>query len=71
MLLVDGILFDWGIDDESLEEARKFSENNPVLRKSIHADIQQHFLESFSEFIGGKVTLSQLNAAIVEGFIEC
>ena len=71
VISVDGIVFDWGIDDESLEEAKRFAASNPIMKKSIHADIQQHFIQSFSEFIGEEVTLSQLNSAIITGVIEC
>ena len=64
-------IFDWGIDDESMGEALRFAQNDPALKKSIEGDIQQHFLFCFSDFIGRETDLKELNAAIVEGFIEC
>lgn len=68
-LFVDGILFDWGLDKTSLQEARTLSESNPTIQKSVQGNIQQHFLESFSEFLGRKITLLEVNVAIETGKI--
>jgi hypothetical protein len=61
-LFVDGELFDWEMDVESLKEARTFCAGNSVLQKSVEGDIQRHFLESLSAFIGRTITLEELVA---------
>jgi len=68
-LFVDGVVFDWGMDNASLLRAKKFARNK-LYEKSIIGDIQKHFLECFSEFIGQKVTLKDVINAIESGEIE-
>lgn len=69
-IFVDGELFDWGLEEEDLKRAKEFSETSLALRKSIHGDIQRHFLDSFAEFIGKAVSLRELNEAIESGCID-
>jgi hypothetical protein len=59
-LFVDGQLFDWEMDTDSLLKAKKFCAENATLKKSVEGDIQKHFLESFSEFIGHPITLNEV-----------
>lgn len=70
-IFVDGQMFDWYIDRASLAEAKKFAQNDPVIKRSIYADIQSHFMQCFCDFIGKKVTLSELNEALITGRIDC
>ena len=70
-IFIDGQMFDWYIDRESLDEAKRFAQNDPIIKKSIYADIQSHFMHSFCEFIGKKVTLEELNEALMTGRIDC
>jgi hypothetical protein len=69
-IFVDEELFDWEMDAKSLEDAKKFHSNNPSLKKSVEGDIQSHFLESFSEFIGKPITLNELVESIRSQSIE-
>ena len=66
---VDGILFDYAIDEESLWKAKMYCSNNPDLKKSVHGDIQKHFLMCFSEFVQKQVTLSDFLLAVKKGEI--
>lgn len=68
-IFVNDIVFDWGLDAHSLSEAKKFAKND-LYKKSIMGDIQKHFVESFSEFIGREVKLSDILAALESGEIE-
>ena len=68
-LFVDDILFDWGLEKKSLLDARKLGESNPTVQKSVQGNIQQHFLESFSEFLGREITIQEVNVAIETGKI--
>ena len=71
VIFVDDELFDWGIEEEALEQARKFSKNDEGIQTAIHGDIQKYFLDSLSEFLGHTITLKEVNEAIENGFIEC
>ena len=66
-IYVGDILFDWDIDKESLIRAKKFAGDNKLLRKSVVGNIQKHFLDSFSEFIGKPITLAEVNNALIKG----
>lgn len=62
VLFVDGELFDWGLDDDSIEMA-----NNQKDIKSVHRDIRDHFLDSLGEVVGFRPTMAQVNQAIRTG----
>lgn len=62
VILVDGEVFDWGLDDESLEEA-----NLQEDMRSVHMDIMNHLLDSLSELIGFRPTIKQVNEALKKG----
>ena len=68
-IFVDGHLFDWEMDLEGLKKAASFTAGNPTLQKSIEGDIQRHFVESFSEFIGRPITLIEIVEAINKGIL--
>ena len=68
-IFVDGMVFDWGMDKTSLLQAKRHAESNPTLQQSINDNIQIHFVESFSEFLGREVTLREINEAIESGTI--
>ena len=70
-LYIDGQMFDWYVDRESLAEAKKFAQNDPFIKKSIYADIQSHFMQSFCDFIGRKISLKDLNESLIKGTIDC
>jgi hypothetical protein len=65
-IYIDGELFDWDVDKESLEQARALG---PAAFAMIQQDIQRHFAESVSEFISRKVTEQDICKAIVTGWI--
>lgn len=65
IILVDGAVFDWALDDESIEEA-----NNHDDLRSVHENIKNHFLDSLGEILGFRPTMKQVNDAIKKGFIH-
>ena len=69
-LFFDGVLFDWGMNPEELEEAKKFCGQDPFHRKTIHGDLCRFFLKCLSEVLGKEVTIKEVNAAIEQGSIE-
>ena len=62
VILIDGELFDWGLDDDSIEMA-----NNQQDIKSVHRDIRDHFLDSLGEVLGFRPNMAQVNEAIRTG----
>jgi hypothetical protein len=65
-IFVDGQLFDWSIDPQSLAEATRMG---PEYLKAAKADIQKHFLECMSEIAGRQVTARDIARATKEGWI--
>ena len=61
--------FDWGLDPESLRQAKANISLHKELSESIILSIIQHFLESFSDFIGKEVSLQEFNKYFEEGCI--
>jgi len=59
-LFVDGEVFDWGIDDNILKSAILTIKTDSGMKDYVLKDIERHFVESFSEKIGKKVTLDDI-----------
>lgn len=70
-IYVDDEVFDWGLVEDGLRRARQYVKKNPLMEKAVYGDIQNHFVNSFSEFLGHPVTLNDINEAIEKGHIEC
>ena len=69
-LMLDNEVFDWGPDPEELQNAIKMINHNNDLKETILNSIVNHFVNSFSEFIGKKMTLDEINTSIENGNIE-
>ena len=65
-IFIDGELLDWSVDTESLRDAMRMG---PKYARAVREDIQQHFVESVSDFIGRKVTAQEIQNAIKIGWI--
>lgn len=70
-LFIDDELFDWGIDTKSMQEAILFARDNATMRKALHGDVQNHFLECLGEGLRYKITIKEVNKAIELGYIDC
>lgn len=70
VLLINNEIFDWQIEEEELEDAIKFANNDNKVKKAIKADIQNFFLSCLGEILNKKITLKELNDGIEKGFIE-
>jgi len=68
-ILIDGEPFDWGLDDEAIEEANRHA-GTPRFMKAIHNDIMGHFLDSLSEVLGFRPSMKQVNEGLDRGFIS-
>lgn len=69
-LMLDNEVFDWGPDPEELQNAIKMINHNNDLKETILNSIVGHFVSSFSEFVGNKMTLDEINTSIENGNIE-
>ena len=69
VIFIDGLMFDFIMEEESLKEAKRFCGDDPLLKKAVHGDIKKAFLEGMSEFLGREITLKQVNDAVVNGSI--
>lgn len=69
-LVLQKEIFDWGLDDESLLRAKKLIEQKPDMRESVIMSIINHFVESFSDFLGREITLEEIIDAVEKGKIK-
>jgi len=65
-IFIDGELLDWSVDLSSLAEAAKMGHK---FYRAAQRDIEKHFVDSVSEFIGRKVTPDDIKTATVTGWI--
>jgi len=71
VLVVDGEIFDWGMDPASLDQARKVIAEHNELTESVTLSVLGHFCECFSDFIGKTMSLDEINESIEKGYVEC
>lgn len=69
VIFIDGLLFDFDIDEDSLKEAKRFCGDDLLLKKAVHGDIKRVFLESLSKVLGRPISIKQVNEAIISGSI--
>lgn len=69
VIFINKEIFDWGIDEEALDQANDFASNANSL-KAIHFDIRNYFLECLEEHIGFKMTIKEVNEALKIGYVE-
>ncbi|MHA2043194.1 MAG: hypothetical protein ACW99G_00285 [Candidatus Thorarchaeota archaeon] len=65
-VFIGGEILDWSMDVSSLLEARKMG---PKYFKAVQRDVEKHYAESVSEFIGRKVTSEDIQKATKTGWI--
>jgi transcription termination factor NusB len=67
-LFIDNQLFDWGIDEEAIEQIKKI-ENEEDLQK-INENIKDFFLECLSSIVGKKMNIKEAYEAIISGQVD-
>jgi hypothetical protein len=65
-IFIDNEILDWKIDMETYMDAMKMG---PMYRREIQKNIEEHFIESVSDFLGRKVTINDIKFAIQTGWI--
>ena len=69
-IVLDSEIFDWGIDDDSLNRAKKLIQQKPDMKEAIVMSMVNHFIESFSDFLGRPCTLEDIVQSIEKGSIS-
>lgn len=69
-LVLNNEIFDWGIDDDSLDRAKKLMYQKPDMKEAVIMSIINHFVDSFSDFLGRTTTLEEVVTAIEKGHIS-
>lgn len=70
VIVVDGEVFDWGLDLNSWNEAKKVITQHPELTETVTISILNHLCECFSDFVGKDMNLEEINEAIEKGYID-
>lgn len=65
-IFIDNQMLDWTMDITSFLECCKMG---PEYKFAAQQDIEKHFIESVSDFLGRKVTIDEIKAAIKTGWI--
>jgi hypothetical protein len=69
-IVVDNEAFDWELEPEQIKSLEFKIKNDPAMKDSFIGNIFNHLTTCFSEFLGKKVSLKEINDAIEKGFIE-
>lgn len=65
-IFIGGELLDWTVDLNSIMEAAKMG---PQYIREVQKDIERHFANSVSDFLGRKVTIEEIQKATKTGWI--
>jgi len=65
-IFIGGEMLDWSVDVSQMMDAMNMG---LAFYRAVQRDIEKHFVESVSEFIGRKVTPEDIKKAIKEGWI--
>jgi hypothetical protein len=69
-LVVDNEAFDWDIDPDQLKNLEISIKADPEMRESYIANIFEHLVSCFSEFVGKKISLKEINDSLERGYID-
>lgn len=65
-IFIGGEMLDWGVDLSSFTDAIRMG---PMYVRELQRDIERHFTESVSDFLGRNVTMDEIKEAIRTGWI--
>ena len=68
-IVVDNEAFDWEVEPEQVKIISMKIKNDPLMKNSLIGSIFEHMAMCFSEFLGRKVSLKEMNDAIESGVI--
>jgi hypothetical protein len=67
-IFIDNNLFDWRIDDESLDKINKITDKQELM--NVHQNIKEYLLNSLEAYLDRPITIRQIYEAIKTGHIE-
>ena len=67
-IFIDNNLFDWRIDDESLDKINKITDSQELI--NVNQNIKEYLLHSLEAYLGKSITIKQIYEAIKIGHIE-
>lgn len=68
-IVVDNEAFDWSIEPDQVKHIQFQINNDPTMKDTYVGNILTHFTSCFSEFLGRKVSLKDINEALERGYI--
>lgn len=69
-IVVENEAFDWEVEPDQIKKIELKIKNDPTMKENCIGSIFTHLVSCFSEFVGKKVTLQEINDAIDNGYIE-
>ena len=69
-IVADNEAFDWEIEPEKVAMIELNIKNDPLMKNNFIGSIFNQMTVCFSEFIGKKISLKEINDAIDNGYIE-
>ena len=69
-IIVENEGFDWEIESEQLRKVELSIKNDPLMKENLIGNMFNHFVSCFSDFLGRKVSLEEINDALEKGYIE-
>ena len=68
VIFIDNSLFDWALDEESLEEIKKIKDKDRL--EKINENIKNYFLDCLESFINKKLSIKEVIDGLKLGYIE-
>ena len=69
-IVLENEAFDWEVDPTEIRKVEISIKNDPPMKESYIGSIFNHLTSCFSEFVGKKVSLKEINDALEKGYIE-
>lgn len=67
-IFIDNRLFDWRIDDESINKINLITDNQELI--NVHQSIKEYLLNCLETYLGKSISIKQFYEAIKIGHIE-
>lgn len=69
-IAIDNEAFDWELEPQQLKMIEIKIKTDPAVKDSMIGSVFNHLTSSFSDFVGKKVSLKEMNDALEQGYIE-
>lgn len=69
-IVLENEAFDWEVEPEQVRVIEIKIKNDPAMKESLIGSLFNHFTSCFSEFVGKKMSLKDINDSLERGYIE-